>query len=147
MTMAERQSYSRKELKQLNKNELCNMVLEMQEASAQKDKQIAADKDRIDILTQEVQLLRSQRFGRKSEQTPEDAVKEAMAKGQLAIDEALELIFNEERRAAGYEIWVDVYPLTRFLEKHKQQTVKVEGTREWVRMGRIVDPAVEAAKK
>jgi len=59
----------------------------------------------------------------------------------------LELIFNEERRAAGYEIWVDVYPLTRFLEKHKQQTVKVEGTREWVRMGRIVDPAVEAAKK
>ena len=59
----------------------------------------------------------------------------------------LELIFNEERRAAGYEIWVDVYPLTRFLEKHKQQTVKVEGTSEWERMGRIVDPAVEAAKK
>ncbi len=59
----------------------------------------------------------------------------------------LELIFNEERREAGYEIWVDVYPLTRFLEKHKQQAEKVEGTREWVRTGRIIDPAVEAAKR
>ena len=59
----------------------------------------------------------------------------------------LELIFNEERREAGYEIWVDVYPLTRFLEKHKQQTEKVEGTREWIRTGKIIDPAAEAAKR
>ena len=59
----------------------------------------------------------------------------------------LELIFSEERREAGYEIWVDVYPLTRFLEKHKQQAEKVEGTREWVRTGKIIDPAVEAAKR
>lgn len=58
----------------------------------------------------------------------------------------LELIFNEERRAEGYEIWIDVYPLTRFLAKHTQPAAKVEGTKEWVRTTNIIDPAVEAAK-
>ncbi len=55
----------------------------------------------------------------------------------------LELIFNEERRAEGYEIWVDVYPLTRFLAKHTQQAEKVDGTKEWIRSTDIVDPEVE----
>ena len=108
-TMAERQTYSRKELKQLNKNELCNMVLEMQKATVQKDQQ-------IDILTQEVQLLKSQRYGRKTEQTPEEVIKAAMAKGQLALDEALEMIFNEA------EAIVDT-------EEKEQKTVVKEHTR------------------
>lgn len=55
----------------------------------------------------------------------------------------LELVFDEERRAEGYEIWVDVYPLTRFLAKHTQQTQKVEGTKDWVRSTGMRDPAVE----
>lgn len=55
----------------------------------------------------------------------------------------LELVFDEERRAEGYEIWVDIYPLTRFLAKHTQQTHKVEGTKEWVRSTGIVVPEVE----
>ena len=55
----------------------------------------------------------------------------------------LELIFDEKRREEGYEIWIDVYPLTRFLAKHTQKTHKVEGTKEWVRSTKIVDPAVE----
>lgn len=55
----------------------------------------------------------------------------------------LELVFDEKRRADGYEIWVDVYPLTRFLAKHCQQANKVEGTREWVRSTGIVDPDAE----
>ena len=38
---------------------------------------------------------------------------------------------------------IDVYPLTRFLAKHTQAAVKVEGTKEWVRTGDIVDPKVE----
>ena len=58
----------------------------------------------------------------------------------------LELIFDEERRASGNEIWVDVYPLTQFLAKHTQQTEKVEGTKEWVRSTDIVDPEVEKAE-
>lgn len=59
----------------------------------------------------------------------------------------LELIFDEERRAEGYEIWVDVYPLTQFLAKHTQPAVKVEGTREWIRTTSIIDPAVEVVKE
>ncbi len=55
----------------------------------------------------------------------------------------LELIFDEERREQGYEIWLDLYPLTRFLAKHTQTAVKVEGTKEWVRQTNIMDPAVE----
>lgn len=58
----------------------------------------------------------------------------------------LELIFDEERRANGNEIWIDVYPLTQFLAKHTQQTKKVEGTREWLRSTDIVDPEVEKAE-
>lgn len=55
----------------------------------------------------------------------------------------LELIFDEKRREDGYEIWIDIYPLTRFLEKHTQAAHKVEGTKEWVRSTDIIDPVVE----
>lgn len=55
----------------------------------------------------------------------------------------LELVFDEKRREEGYEIWIDVYPLTRFLAKHTQTTHKVEGTKEWIRSTHITDPAVE----
>ena len=41
------------------------------------------------------------------------------------------------------EVWIDIYPLTRFLAKHTRAAVKVGDTREWVRTTRIVDPAVE----
>ncbi len=54
----------------------------------------------------------------------------------------LELIFDEQRRADGYEIWVDVYPLTQFLRKHTQETTKVEGTKEWKRTTKISDPTI-----
>lgn len=46
----------------------------------------------------------------------------------------LELIFDEERRTQGYEVWVDVYALTQFLYKNRSETVKVEGTKEWKRV-------------
>ena len=58
----------------------------------------------------------------------------------------LELIFDEERRASGNEIWIDVYPLTQFLARHTQQAKKVEGTKEWIRSTNIVDPEVEKRK-
>ena len=48
----------------------------------------------------------------------------------------LQLIFDESQKEGNNEIWIDVYPLTRFL-------VKVEGTKEWVRTVDIVDPKVE----
>lgn len=55
----------------------------------------------------------------------------------------LELIFDESQKDGNNEIWIDIYPLTRFLARHKQAVEKVEGTKEWVRTNQIVDPAVE----
>ncbi len=55
----------------------------------------------------------------------------------------LQLIFDESQKEGNNEIWIDLYPLTRFLAKHTQAAVKVEGTKEWVRTADIVDPAVE----
>ena len=55
----------------------------------------------------------------------------------------LQLIFDESQKEGNNEIWIDVYPLTRFLAKHTQAAVKVEGTKEWRRTVDIVDPEVE----
>ena len=55
----------------------------------------------------------------------------------------LQLIFDESQKEGNNEIWIDIYPLTRFLAKHTQAAVKVEGTKEWVRSNKIKDPAVE----
>ena len=55
----------------------------------------------------------------------------------------LQLIFDESQKEGNNEIWIDVYPLTRFLAKHTQPAAKVEGTKEWKRTIRIIDPAVE----
>ena len=55
----------------------------------------------------------------------------------------LQLIFDESQKEGNNEIWIDLYPLTRFLAKHTQAAEKVEGTKEWVRTNKIVDPAVE----
>ncbi len=55
----------------------------------------------------------------------------------------LQLIFDESQKEGDNEIWIDVYPLTRFLAKHTQAAVKVEGTKEWMRTTEIVDLAVE----
>lgn len=54
----------------------------------------------------------------------------------------LQLIFDESQKEGNNEIWIDVYPLTRFLAKHTQAAAKVEGTKEWRRTVDIVDPAV-----
>ena len=45
----------------------------------------------------------------------------------------LELIFDEDWRENGHEIWVDCYNLTRFLYKNRSEVHKVEGTKEWKR--------------
>ncbi len=38
----------------------------------------------------------------------------------------LQLIFDESWKESNNEIWIDVYPLTRFLAKHTQVVAKVE---------------------
>lgn len=59
----------------------------------------------------------------------------------------LQLIFDESQKEGNNEIWIDVYPLTRFLAKHTQKAVKVEGTREWIRESIMIDPSVEEYTK
>lgn len=49
----------------------------------------------------------------------------------------LELVFDEEQKESDNEIWIDVYPLTRFLAKHTQEVQKIEGTKEWIRTTKI----------
>ncbi len=58
----------------------------------------------------------------------------------------LQLIFDESQKECNSEIWIDIYPLTRFLAKHTQPVEKVEGTKEWVRTTQIRDPEVERAR-
>lgn len=53
----------------------------------------------------------------------------------------LELVFDESQKESDNEIWVDVYPLTRFLAKHTQPVEKIEGTKEWIRMTKIRESA------
>lgn len=56
----------------------------------------------------------------------------------------MQLIFDESQKEGASEIWIDVYPLTQFLYKHRSEAVKVEGTKEWHRVHAMRDPAVEA---
>lgn len=59
----------------------------------------------------------------------------------------MQLIFDESQKECDSEIWIDVYNLTRFLERHRSQTKKDNQTKEWVRTTTIVDPAVEEYMK
>lgn len=54
----------------------------------------------------------------------------------------LQLIFDESQKEGNNEIWIDIYPLTRFLAKHTQKAAKVGDTREWRRTETILDPKV-----
>ena len=120
MTMGKKQSYSRKELKQLDKDELCNMVLAMQESENQKDEIIASKDTWINILSQEVQLLRAKQYGRKSEISTEERERN----GQIIFDEVRDFIFNEA------EATVDA------AEAEKKATVK-EHTRSTRKKGKL----------
>lgn len=55
----------------------------------------------------------------------------------------LQLIFDESQKEGNNEIWVNVYPLVRFLAKNRSETVKDERTKEWVRVFEIRDPIIK----
>ncbi len=52
----------------------------------------------------------------------------------------LQLIFDESQREGTNEIWIDVYPLTRFLARHASETLRDDATKEWSRRYQIRDP-------
>lgn len=59
----------------------------------------------------------------------------------------LQLIFDESQREGNHEIWVDVYPLVRFLYQNRSETVRNDRTKEWVRVQKIRVPEVERRKE
>lgn len=58
----------------------------------------------------------------------------------------LQLIFDESQRDGTNQIWVDVYPLIRFLYQNQSETVRDDATKEWARTTRFRDPAAAEYK-
>lgn len=59
----------------------------------------------------------------------------------------MQLIFDDSQKDGNNQIWIDVYPLTQFLYKHRSEVEKVEDTREWRRVYDMKDPAAEAYRE
>ena len=55
----------------------------------------------------------------------------------------MQLIFDESQKDSNNEIWIDCYQITRFLYKNRCETVKDEETKEWHRICKMRDPAVD----
>ncbi len=58
----------------------------------------------------------------------------------------LQLIFDESQKEGDGEIWIDCYPLTKFLEQNRSETKKNPETKEWKRIYEMEDPEVERFK-
>ena len=59
----------------------------------------------------------------------------------------LQLIFDESQREGNNEIWVNVYPLVKFLYQNQSVVAKEDGSKEWKRTMEINDPEAEKYKK
>ena len=59
----------------------------------------------------------------------------------------MQLIFDESQKDGSNQIWIDVYPLTQFLYKHRSEVEKVEDTREWKRVYDMKDPMAETYRE
>ena len=59
----------------------------------------------------------------------------------------LQLIFDESQREGNNQIWVDVYPLVRFLYQNQCETVRDDATKEWSRVKQMKDPEAAAYEK
>ena len=59
----------------------------------------------------------------------------------------MQLIFDDSQKDGSNQIWIDVYPLTQFLYKHRSEVEKVGDTREWKRVYDMKDPLAEAYRQ
>lgn len=57
----------------------------------------------------------------------------------------VELIFDEERRKEGKEVWIDCYELTKFLARNRVEVMRDSNTKEWFRRYGMVDPEAKKA--
>lgn len=55
----------------------------------------------------------------------------------------LQLIFDESQREGNHEIWVDVYPLVRFLSQNRSEVLRNDASKEWYRKYQIKDPEAD----
>ena len=55
----------------------------------------------------------------------------------------IQLIFDESQKEGNNEIWIDPYPLIRFLYRNRCQTQRNDATKEWSRVYDMKDPACE----
>ena len=58
----------------------------------------------------------------------------------------MELVFDESQKESDNEIWINCYPLTEFLKKHRSAVTRDERTKEWSRTTKICIPEVEKQK-
>ncbi|MBP3926094.1 MAG: M23 family metallopeptidase [Clostridium sp.] len=54
----------------------------------------------------------------------------------------MQLIFDESQKEGNNEIWIDCYEIVKFLSVNRSEAVKKEGTKEWIRVYQMKDPAV-----
>lgn len=66
---------------------------------------------------------------------------------QYHLHFGLQLIFDESQREGNNEIWIDVYPLVRFLYQNQSEVVREDATKEWKRTLQMKESAVENYKK
>lgn len=59
----------------------------------------------------------------------------------------MELVFDESQKESDNEIWINCYPLTEFLKKHRSAVTRDEKTKEWSRTTKICIPEVEKQKE
>lgn len=59
----------------------------------------------------------------------------------------MELVFAESQKESDNEIWINCYPLTEFLKKHRSAVTRDEKTKEWSRTTKICIPEVEKQKE
>lgn len=58
----------------------------------------------------------------------------------------LQLIFDESQREGSHEIWVDVYPLVKFLSQNRSEVLRNDADKSWYRKYEIKDPAAEGKR-
>lgn len=51
----------------------------------------------------------------------------------------MQIIFDESQKDSNNEIWIDLYPLTKLLEKNKSETTRVPDTKEFYRKFDFID--------
>ena len=98
--MEKGKEFRQKELEQLNKEELCKLVMDMQETVHSQEENISAMESQVDILMQEVNLLRSQRFGRKTEAAETEAKDEEQMTMEFVLNEAESIAEDQDKEEA-----------------------------------------------